>query len=350
MPGFIELAVEKGRLVPEPVHGVRPEPPALVRRHRRCAGHDSVQIEMIAIMFGRLGRTEGALQAVGAPHGDGLVGDAVIQGARARQDVFDLHFIGNQPPEADLFARIGTAPVRRRLRQLLTQPHPLEIFADPAIAFGNQSFFQEFLAPALIGGAICSVAFDVLLFLLLRLLQIARQFQHDLMRPAMASDQRVDNPAPLLARVKRTQTFMAGFVEAFAERSGADGDFTLIVRLIGLAIALETAALVQVKQGAAEFVERDRLAQRPLADCDRVLVDHGATRPFIPRQQPVGDEQCQQMPAALDKPVAPPARTAGVPAFFCKRLPRSPFRRRLAAVGKNPHARSHQFNKRAVGR
>ena len=198
MPGFIELAVEERRLALETVHGVRFEPPAFVRRHRRCAGDHGVQIEVIAIVFRRLGRAEGALEAVGAPHGNGFIGNAVIQRARARKDMLDLNLIGNQPPEADLFTGIGAAPVRRRLRQLLPQPHALEIFADLAVAFGDQTFLQEFLTPALIGGAIEVVAFGGVLFLLLRLFQIARQLQDDLIRPAMACNQRVDDAAQLV--------------------------------------------------------------------------------------------------------------------------------------------------------
>ena len=75
-----------------------------------------------------------------------------------------------------------------------------------------------------------------------------------------------------------------------------------------------------MKDGAAKLMQRDRFAQRPFANCNRIDIDHRASFKFILRQQPVCDKQHEQMLAALDETVAPPARPSGVTALFCERF------------------------------
>ena len=81
------------------------------------------------------------LNAVGLPGGHGLVVQAVIERLRERQDMFDLHLVGQQHRHADLYPTVGAAAICRIVAvKLFPEDQFVQISGFDSVGSNTQQF------------------------------------------------------------------------------------------------------------------------------------------------------------------------------------------------------------------
>ena len=153
-----------------------------------------------------------AFDAIGLAHRHGFVVQAVVQGLRKRQDVFDLYLVGQQHVGADVNPAVRAAAISRVEAEFLPQNHLLNVgVLDPLRA--DLQGAGNVCSQPIIAFLVFRLPLVVFFALLLALFQITRHLNNDFARVSVACDKRIDHLTHLIqANVNRG---IGDFSEAF---------------------------------------------------------------------------------------------------------------------------------------
>ena len=198
--GVIERAGEEILVFAQPLRvAVFAEAVALVLGHQLGALQNRVEVvPWHGALAECLPWRRVALVAIGPTHRHRFVVQAVIERHRERQDVLDLHFVGQQHAEADRDAAIRALAIQRIAKvELFPQQHLLQIVAANLL-LADAKLPGDQAAIALVAILIGSLALAFFVALLLALLQFPRDFDDDLGRMPVLANQRVHHFARLV--------------------------------------------------------------------------------------------------------------------------------------------------------